>query len=91
MSYSHFFSKNFTLYAIFNDQSFNDKLTNNIVSFEQLGPGFCGEIRKNIYQNTLQIMDYEWIKILNYVHYYVYVGLVISGETWNSGMYGSRN
>ena len=37
-SYSHFFCKNISLYAIFNDQSFNDKLTNNIVSFEQLGP-----------------------------------------------------
>ena len=24
--------------AIFNDQSFNDTLTNNIVSFQQLGP-----------------------------------------------------
>ena len=38
-SYSHFFSKNFSVYAVFNDQSFNDMLTNNIVSFEQLGPG----------------------------------------------------
>ena len=37
-SYSHFFSKNISLYAIFNDQSFNDTLTNHIVSFEQLGP-----------------------------------------------------
>ena len=37
-SYSHFFSKNITIYAIFNDQSFNDTLTNDIVSFEQLGP-----------------------------------------------------
>ena len=37
-SYSHFFSKNISLYAIFNDQSFNGTLTNNIVSFEQLGP-----------------------------------------------------
>ena len=37
-SYSHFFSKNITIYTIYNDQSFNDKLTNNIVSFEQLGP-----------------------------------------------------
>ena len=27
------------IYAIFNDQSFIDTLTNNIVSFEQLGPG----------------------------------------------------
>ena len=34
-----FFSKNISIYAIFNDQSFNDTLTNNIVSFEQLGPG----------------------------------------------------
>ena len=33
-SYSHFFSKNISIYAIFSDQSFNDKLTNHIVSFE---------------------------------------------------------
>ena len=32
-----FFSKNIGVYAIFNGQSFNDKLTNDIVSFEQLG------------------------------------------------------
>ena len=34
-----FFSKNINLYAIFNDQDFNDTLTSDIVSFEQLGPG----------------------------------------------------
>ena len=33
-----FFSKNISIYAKFNDQSFNDTLTNDIVSFEQLGP-----------------------------------------------------
>ena len=33
-----FFSKNISIYAIFNDQSFNDTLTIDIVSFEQLGP-----------------------------------------------------
>ena len=33
-----FFSKNISIYAIFNDKSFNDTLTNDIVSFEQLGP-----------------------------------------------------
>ena len=38
-SYSHFFSKNISIYAIFNDQSFNNTLTNYMVSFEQLGPG----------------------------------------------------
>ena len=37
-SYSHFFRKNIRVYAIFNDQSFNDTLTKDIVSFEQLGP-----------------------------------------------------
>ena len=35
---SHFFSQSISVYAIFNDQSCNDTLTNNIVSFEQLGP-----------------------------------------------------
>ena len=34
-----FFSKHISVYAIFNDQSLNDTLTNGIVSFEQLGPG----------------------------------------------------
>ena len=35
-SYSHFFSKHISIYVIFNDQSFTDTLTNDIVSFEQL-------------------------------------------------------
>ena len=34
-----FFSKNISIYAIFNDQRFNDTLTNDIVTVEQLGPG----------------------------------------------------
>ena len=34
-----FFSKNISAYAISKDQSFNDTLTNDIVSFEPLGPG----------------------------------------------------
>ena len=33
-----FFSKSIGVYAIFDDQSFNDMLTNDIVCFEQLGP-----------------------------------------------------
>ena len=37
-SYSHFFSQNINIYAIFNVQGFNDMLTNDMVSFEQLGP-----------------------------------------------------
>ena len=39
MSSLHFFSKNISVYTIFNDQSFNDTLANDIISFEQLGPG----------------------------------------------------
>ena len=33
-----FFGKSISVYAIFNNLSFNNMLTNNIVSFEQLGP-----------------------------------------------------
>ena len=32
------FSQNIIVYAISNDQSFNDMLTNDIVNCEQLGP-----------------------------------------------------
>ena len=34
----HFFSKNISVYAVFNDKSFNDTLTNDIISFEPMGP-----------------------------------------------------
>ena len=37
-SYLHFFSKNISICTIVNDQSFNDTLINDIVSFEQLCP-----------------------------------------------------
>ena len=37
---SHFSSKKkISVYAIFNDQSFNDRFTNDMVSFKQLGLG----------------------------------------------------
>ena len=38
MLFTFFFSKHISIYAIFNDQSFNDTLTEDIVSFEELGP-----------------------------------------------------
>ena len=34
-----FLSKNISMFCIFNDQNFNDTLTNDIISFEHLGPG----------------------------------------------------
>ena len=39
-----FFSKTIRVYAIFNDQSFNDILTNDMVSFEHLGPVYCNNV-----------------------------------------------
>ena len=39
-SYSHFFSKKFQHICISLDVNFNKSLTNDIVSFEQLSPGF---------------------------------------------------
>ena len=47
-----FSAKNISVYAIYNDQSFNDTLTNDIVSFEQLCPEFefgaCTCIKKYV-------------------------------------------
>ena len=37
---SHFFSKKFQHICVSLDANFNESLTNDIVSFEQLGPGF---------------------------------------------------
>ena len=44
-----FFSKNISKYAVFNDQSFNDTLTNDIVSFEKLGPDLQTAMSNGIY------------------------------------------
>ena len=38
-SYSHFFSKKFQHICISFDVNFNESLTNDVVSFEQVGPG----------------------------------------------------
>ena len=59
-SYSHFFSKNISIYAMFNDQSFNDPLTNDIISFEQLGPDLvfshCGlHVGAKVYMSYLPL------------------------------------
>ena len=45
---SCFFSKNIGLCTIFNDQSFNATLTNDIVNFKQLDPGLRNHIYKNV-------------------------------------------
>ena len=50
-----FFSKNISVYAIFNDQSFNDTLTNDVVSFEQLGPALLGKNLLHLGANSFLI------------------------------------
>ena len=40
-TYSHFFSKKFQHIFVSLDVNFNESLTNDVVSFEQLGPGEC--------------------------------------------------
>ena len=47
-SYSHFFSKKFQHICISLDVNFNESLTNDIVSFEQLGPDFYKKIGSDI-------------------------------------------
>ena len=59
-SYSHFFSKTTCLYAIFNDQSFNDTLIYAIVSFEHLGP-VCQWIASYFKISPLRYMGYATI------------------------------
>ena len=36
-SFAIFFGKNISKYALYDEQRFNDTLTNDIISFEQLG------------------------------------------------------
>ena len=57
-----FFSKNISIYAIFNDQSFNDTLTNDIVSFEQLGSDPCYPTRCHNAREGPQKLDKIYMK-----------------------------
>ena len=48
--------KNIIIYAIFNDQSLNDTFTNDIISFEQLGPDLQKAVYKFYLIFQLQVM-----------------------------------
>ena len=63
-SYSHFFQQNIRIYAIFNDQSFNDMLTNDIISFEQLGPEL----------SVFASLPLCWYGTLWYIWYILFMG-----------------
>ena len=50
-----------------NDQSFKDTLTNGIVSFEQLGPGFLNTIAQIRHHFQLKVTDIFYISMKTYV------------------------
>ena len=64
-SYSHFFSKNISVYVIVNVQSFNDTLTNDIVNFEKLGPGLFMHLSFHVQLPTCIIHEQK----LHFIHY----------------------
>ena len=67
-SYSHFFSKKYQYICVSLNVNFNESLTNDIVSFEQLGPGvsttyFHGESdemkeKKTFFFINFSVIDY---------------------------------
>ena len=68
-SYSHFFSKKFQHICISLDVNFNENLTNDIVSFEQLGPGFYLQIcRMYIVHTLLKLAQLRWTGHVTRMH-----------------------
>ena len=65
-----FFSKIISVCAIFNDQSFSNTLSNDIVSFEQLSPGLCKHQALGTYRSRLHFL--AWL-----------VGLKLNGPVKN--------
>ena len=53
----HFFSKNISVYAIFDIQSFKDTLINDIVSFEQVGPVVLNTFSFSTMHNAIIVAD----------------------------------
>ena len=68
-SFSHFFNKKFW---DINIQNFNDTLTNDVVSFEQLGPGCSKKIKKDLMM-TLQWQASWKYPRLQLIKYYLFL------------------
>ena len=65
MLFTFFFSKNISVYAIFNDQIFNDTLTNDIFSFKQLGP-WMSLLSGAMTEDPNQIVGMCWLIIYGF-------------------------
>ena len=59
--YSTFFQQQYSIYAIFDDQRFNDMLTNDAISFEQLGHGVLQPFQH--FLRHIEMMERMIIKI----------------------------
>ena len=68
---TYFFSKTISEYAIFNDQSFNDTLINDIISFEQLGP---------VVQSIVSLTSSLWVISLTVLADSIYNILIFFAE-----------
>ena len=66
-SYSHFFSKKFQLICVSLDVNFNESLTNDAVSFEQLGPGL-GLLMGKFHQFLTELPAHHRI-VAGYYHF----------------------
>ena len=57
-SYSHFFSKKFQHICVSLDVNFNESLTNDVVSFEQLGPGlYLAYVQGDVNLHILHMLE----------------------------------
>ena len=71
-SYSHFFSKKFQHICVSLDVNFNESLTNDVVSFEQLGPEVQSEkccVKSEVWKTLPVVQLYERLTICsNFLH-----------------------
>ena len=77
-----FFSKNIRIYAIFNDRSFNNMLTNDIISFEQQGPDkhYLNYTGQNLHCSQLQYQTFTSHMLPCFCRQYLKVS---RSQNWN--------
>ena len=72
-SYSHFFSKKFQHICVSLDVNFNESLTNDVVSFEQLGPGFLISPEKKHDVGTHNLCLFGALEKISQSYHYIFL------------------
>ena len=78
-SYSHFFSKKFQHICVSLHVNFNESLTNDVVSFEQLGPEVFGQVglRKKCYPTSDYVASDQGLHCLPFNQcYFRYITMI---------------